>query len=257
MKRLQDKVVLVTGASSGLGAATAVLMAAEGAKVAVAARRADRGEALVAQIEATGGEGLFVQTDVTRTGDVEAMVAATLARFGRLDGAVNNAGITGPVMKLMAEITEDEWDMTLDCNLKAVFMCMKFEIPAMLAGGGGAIVNMSSMYGLKPSDLSHAPYCASKYGVVGLSQTAAIDYADQGIRVNAVCPAFIHSEMVDPYVENAPDLMRAVIARHSAMNPLGEADEVAQAICWLISDAASFISGAALPIGGGETTRLY
>ncbi len=257
MKRLQDKVVLVTGASSGLGAATAVLMAAEGAKVAVAARRADRGEALVAQIEAAGGEGLFVQTDVTRTGDVEAMVAATAARFGRLDGAVNNAGITGPVMKLMAEITEDEWDTTLDCNLKAVFMCMKFEIPAMLAGGGGAIVNMSSMYGLKPSDLSHAPYCASKYGVVGLSQTAAIDYADQGIRVNAVCPAFIHSEMVDPYVENAPDLMRAVIARHSAMNRLGEADEVAQAICWLISDAAGFISGAALPIGGGETTRIY
>jgi len=257
MKRLQDKVVLVTGASSGLGAAAAVLMAAEGAKVAVAARRADRGEALVAAIEAAGGEGLFVRTDVTKGADVEAMVAATVARFGRLDGAVNNAGITGPVMKLLAEITEDEWDATLDCNLKAVFMCMKFEIPAMLAGGGGAIVNMSSMYGLKPSDLSHAPYCASKYGVVGLSQTAAIDYADQGIRVNAVCPAFIHSEMVDPYVEAAPDLMKAVVARHSAMNRLGEAEEVAQAICWLISDAASFISGAALPIGGGETTRLY
>ncbi len=257
MKRLEGKVVLVTGASSGLGAAAAVLMAAEGAKVAVAARRRDRGEALVAAIEAADGEGLFVETDVTKTQDIEAMVAATVARFGRLDGAVNNAGITGPTMKLLADVTEDEWDATLDCNLKAVFMCMKYEIPAMLAGGGGAIVNMSSMYGLKPSDLSHAPYCASKHGVVGLSQTAAIDYADQGIRVNAVCPAFIHSEMVDPYVEAAPELMRAVVARHSAMNRLGEADEVAQAISWLISDAASFISGAALPIGGGETTRLY
>jgi NAD(P)-dependent dehydrogenase (short-subunit alcohol dehydrogenase family) len=257
MKQFTGKVVLVTGGSSGLGAATAVLLGAQGARVAIAARRRDKGEAVLRQVEAAGGEGMFIETDVTKRADVESMVAATVKRFGRLDGAVNNAGITGPTLTPMADISEEDWDATVNTNLKAVFMCMKFEIPAMLANGGGAIVNLSSIYGFKPSDLGHAPYCATKHGVIGLTKTAAVDYAASGLRVNAVCPGFTHSEMVDPYVEGAPELMKLVVQRHSAMNRLGEASEVAEAIAWLLSDAASFVNGAALPIGGGDTTRMY
>ena len=257
MKKLQDKVIIVTGASSGLGAASAMRIAAEGAKVVLAARRRDRGEEMIRQIKAEGGEGLFVQTDVTRTADVKALVSAAIDRFGGLDGAFNNAGVTGPTMTPLADIEEDGWDEAINTNLRAVFVCMKYQIPALLARGGGAIVNMSSMYGLKPSDLGHAPYCASKFGVIGLTKTAAIDYADKGVRINAVCPGFIHSEMVDPYVDAQPELMGRVINRHSVMNRLGEPDEVARAVAWLLSGEASFVNGASLLVGGGDTTRLY
>lgn len=257
MGSIAGKVVVVTGGSSGLGASAALLLASRGAKVAIAARRRDKGEAVLSQIKAKGGEGLFIQTDVTKRTDIEAMIAQTVRKFGRLDAAVNNAGVTGPTLTPVADIEEAGWDEAINTNLKAVFMCMKFEIPAMLAGGGGSIVNISSIYGIKPSDLGHAAYCASKHAVIGLSKTAAIDYGDKGLRVNAVCPGFTHSEMVDPYVESAPDLMRATIARHSAMNRLGEADEIAETIVWLCSDAASFVNGAALVVGGGDTTRLY
>ena len=257
MKRLLDKVIVVTGASSGLGAATAIRLASEGAKVVLAARRRDKGEDVLRQVESAGGEGIFVQTDVTKTADVRALVAAALERFGSVDGAFDNAGITGPTLTPLADIDEAGWDEAINTNLRAVFVCMKYQIPALLARGGGAIVNMSSMYGLKPSDLGHSPYCASKFGVIELTKTAAVDYGDKGIRMNAVCPGFTHSEMVDPYVESAPKLMGRVIKRHSAMNRLGESDEVAQAVVWLLSEQASFINGAALLVGGGDTTRLY
>ena len=257
MQRFTDKVVIVTGGSSGLGAAAAVLMASQGAKVVIAARRRDKSEAVLARMAAAGGEGAFIQTDVTQAAQVEAMVAQTVERFGRLDCAVNNSGVTGATMTLLADVTEEAWDEVIDTNLKAVWMCMKHEIPAMLAGGGGAIVNVASLYGLIGSDLSHVGYSASKHGVIGLTKTAAVDYGDKGVRVNAVCPGFVHSEMVDPYVEGAPDLMKAVVARHSAMNRLGESSEVAEAIAWLCSDAASFVNGAELAIDGGPTTRLY
>jgi NAD(P)-dependent dehydrogenase (short-subunit alcohol dehydrogenase family) len=257
MKKLQDKVIIVTGASSGLGAASAMRIASEGAKVVLAARRRDRGEEMVQQIEAAGGEALFVQTDVTRTADIKALVAAAVDRFGGLDGAFNNAGVTGPTLTPVADIEEDGWDEAVNTNLRAVFVCMKYQIPALLKRGGGAIVNMSSMYGLKPSDLGHAAYCASKYGVIGLTKSAAIDYADKGVRLNAICPGFIHSEMVDPYVEAKPEMMERVVSRHSAMNRLGEPDEVARAVVWLLSAEASFVNGDALLIGGGDTTRLY
>jgi len=257
MKRLQDKVIIVTGASSGLGAASALQLASEGAKVVLAARRRDKGEVVLRQIEEVGGEGLFVQTDVTRTADIQALVAAAVARFGGLDGAVNNACVTGPTLTPLADIDEDGWDEAINTNLRAVFVCMKHQIPALLARGAGAIVNMASMYGLKPSDLGHAPYCASKFGLIGLTQTAAIDYAQQGLRINAICPGFIHSEMVDPYVEAEPELMARTISRHSAMNRLGVGEEIAHAVAWLLSDEAAFVNGAALLIGGGDTTRLY
>jgi NAD(P)-dependent dehydrogenase (short-subunit alcohol dehydrogenase family) len=257
MKRLQDKAILITGASAGLGAAVAKLAAREGARVALAARRRDKGEAVLAQITAAGGEGIFLEADVTKRADVESMVAKTVARFGRLDCAVNNAGVTGAVRTPLAEISEEDWDTALDTNLKAVWMCMKYEIPAMLAHGRGAIVDLSSIYGLKPSDVGHAPYSASKHGVIGLTRSAAVDYGAQGIRVNAVCPGFSHSEMVDPVAENAPEFMASVLNRHSTMNRLGESDEIAEAIVWLCSDASSFVNGASLAVDGGETTRLY
>ena len=255
MKSFDGKVVIVTGASSGLGEAAALQFAREGAQVVVAARRASQGEAVVRRIEALGAEALFVQTDVTKRADIEAMVARTVARFGRLDCAVNNAGVSGPVMTPVADIDEERWDETIATNLKAVFMCMKFEIPAMLKHGKGAIVNVSSIYGFKPSDLGHAPYCASKFGLIGLSKSAAVDYAKQGIRVNVVSPGFTHSEMVDPY--DGTDLMKGILARHGATQRLGDAEETAEAIVWLCSDAARFVNGAVLPVDGGETSRLY
>lgn len=257
MKRMQDKVIIVTGASSGLGAATARQLGAEGAKVVLAARRREKAEKVLHDIETAGGKGLFVQTDVNSTADVKALVAATIAHFGGLDGAFNNAGVTGPTMTPLADIDEAGWDEALTTNLRAVFVCMKYQIPALLARGGGAIVNMASMYGLKAGDIGNAPYVASKFGVVGLSKTAAIDYADKGVRVNAICPGFIHSEMVDPYLEAEPDLMARTIHRHSAMNRVGESEEIAHAVTWLLSNQSSFVNGTALLVSGGETSRLY
>ena len=170
---------------------------------------------------------------------------------------MNNAGITGPVMVPVAEIEEADWDELMNTNLKAVWMCMKYEIPAMLKQGSGAIVNISSIYGFKPSDIGHAPYATSKFGINGLSKSAAIDYGQQGIRVNVVSPGFTHSEMVDPYVEQAPDLVNTLVGRYSAMNRLGHAQETAEAIVWLCSDAARFVNGAVLPVDGGDTSRAY
>ena len=257
MGEFDGKVILITGATSGLGATAAIQLAAQGAKVAITGRREEQGRAVVEQMQATGGEGLFVKADVTVRADVEAMVAKTVERFGRLDGAVNNAGITGPVFTPIADIAEEDWLATIATNLTAVFMSMKFEIPAMLASGGGSIVNISSILGLEGSDISHGPYAAAKHGVIGLTKTAAVDYGDKGIRVNALCPGYCHSEMVDPHVEAQPELFAKVIARHSAMNRLGESQEVADVIEWLLSARSSFVNGAAIPIDGGPTTRLY
>src|SRR6266446_5318106 len=257
MKTFEGKVVIVTGASAGLGEAAALKFAREGAKVVVAARREAKSQAVIQQIEALGGEGVFIKTDVTKRADIEALVDGTVAKFGKLDCAVNNAGITGPVLVPLAEIEEDGWDELMNTNLKAVWLCMKYEILAMLQQGKGAIVNIASIYGLKPSDVGHAPYCASKFALIGLSKTAAVDYAQQGIRVNVVAPGFPHSEMVGPYVEAAPELVQAAVSRYSAMNRLGHPEETAEAIAWLCSDAARFVNGAVLPVDGGDTSRLY
>jgi NAD(P)-dependent dehydrogenase (short-subunit alcohol dehydrogenase family) len=257
MTTLAGKVAIVTGGSSGLGAAAALQFAREGAKVVIAARRPDESEAVVREIERLGGEGLFIRTDVARHADIAAMVEGTLARFGRLDCAVNNAGIAGPVTVPVADIEEAAWDQLMEINLKGVFLCMKHQIPAMLKHGRGAIVNVSSIYGLKPGDVGNAPYCTSKFGVIGLSKTAAIDYGQQGIRVNVVSPGFTHSEMVDAFGDAAPDLLKTLVARYSGQNRLGAAQEIAEAITWLCSDAARFVNGAVLAVDGGDTARLY
>jgi NAD(P)-dependent dehydrogenase (short-subunit alcohol dehydrogenase family) len=257
MSTFAGKVALVTGASSGLGEATALQFAQEGAKVVVVARRADQGTRVVQRIEAAGGEALFVQADVSRAGDAERMVAATLDRFGRLDCAVNNAGIAGPRFTPIADVTEAQWDEVMGVNLKGVWLCMKHEIPALLAAGGGAIVNVASIYGLKPSDIGHASYSTSKFGVVGLTQSAASDYGQMGLRINAIAPGFTRSEMVDPERPGAAERYRALTARHSGMNRLGHAEEPAHAIVWLCSQAASYVNGAVLAVDGGGATRMY
>lgn len=257
MSDFNGKVILITGATSGLGATAAVSLASKGAKVAITGRREGQGNAVVDQMRAAGGEGLFIKADVTVRADVEAMVAKTIERFGRLDGAVNNAGVTGGMFKPVADFTDEDWGSVVDTNLTGVFMSMRAQIPAMLASGGGSIVNISSIYGTTGGDLGNCGYVASKWGVIGLSKTAAIDYARQGIRVNALCPGYCHSEMVDPYVAAEPALFEKLLERYTAMGQLGESHVVADAIEFLLSDKSSFISGAAIPIQGGEHSRLY
>ena len=254
---LAGKVALVTGASSGLGEATALEFARRGGSVVLAARRAERCEALAQRIVAAGGQALHVRADVARAADVEAMVAATLDRFGRLDCAVNNAGIAGPMRTPVADVDEAQWDAVMGVNLKGVWLCMKHEIPAMLAGDGGAIVNVASIYGLKPSDVGHAPYAASKHGVIGLTRSAATDYGQMQLRINAVAPGFTRSEMVDPQRPGGAAHYQRMVARHCAMQRLGDAEEAARAIVWLCSAEASYVNGAVLSVDGGGATRLY
>jgi NAD(P)-dependent dehydrogenase (short-subunit alcohol dehydrogenase family) len=257
MADFTGKVVLITGATSGLGATAAISLASQGAKVAITGRREEQGRAVVAQIESAGGEGLFIQSDVTIQADVDAMVARTVDRWGRLDGAVNNAGITGGMFKPVAEFTDDDWNSVIDINLTGVFMSMRAEIPAMLASGGGSIVNISSAYGLNGGDIGNCGYVSSKWGVIGLTKTAAIDYARDSIRVNALCPGYCHSEMVDPYAEAEPALFEKLLERYTATGKLGESHVISDAIEFLLSDKASFISGAAIPVQGGQHSRLY
>jgi len=255
MARLEGKSILITGGSSGLGAAAAVLMAQQGAKVAIAARREAESMRIVEAIRSSGGEAMFIRTDVCKRDEVEKMVDSVVSSYGRLDCAVNNAGLSYPFVAL-ANIDEDDWSSVIDVNLTAVRRCMKYEIKTMLENGGGSIVNVSSIYGLKPSDVGHAAYCASKHGLIGLSGTAAVEYAKQGIRVNTVCPGYCHSEMVDPHFEALPSLADAVLKRHSAMERLGESAEAAEAMLWFCSDASSFVNGATLSVDGGTTTTL-
>jgi A-factor type gamma-butyrolactone 1'-reductase (1S-forming) len=257
VKAFEGKVALVTGGSSGLGEATALKFAEQGARVVIAARRVEQSAEVVRRIAAAGGEAHFVQADVGRAADVERMVKVTLEKFGRLDCAVNNAGISGPRFTPVADVTEEQWDQVMNVNLKGVWLCMKHEIPAMLAGGGGAIVNVASIYGLKPADSGHAPYGASKHAVVGLTTAAACDYGQTSIRINAIAPGFTHSEMVDVNRPGAAEKYQQLVGRHSGMKRLGEAHEVASAIAWLCSGSASYVNGAVLTVDGGGATRLY
>ena len=257
MKMFEGKVALVTGASSGLGKATALKFAEEGASIVIAARRVEESTRVVQEITALGAEAHFVQTDVSRADDVEILVASAMERFGRLDCAVNNAGMAGPRLTPVADVTEAQWDEVMGVNLKGVWLCMKYEIPAMLESGGGAIVNVSSIYGMKPSDIGHAPYSTSKFGVVGLTQSAAADYGQMSIRANVVAPGFTRTEMVDPDGPDTRERYRTLISRHSGMRRLGNAEETANAIAWLCSDESSYVNGAVLAVDGGSATRIY
>jgi NAD(P)-dependent dehydrogenase (short-subunit alcohol dehydrogenase family) len=250
-KQFEGKVAVITGGSAGIGRATAIAFAAEGARVAIGARRVAESEETIRLIEEKGGEAIFVQTDVSKSADLERLVAATVDRWQRLDFAFNNAGIGGPTFVPIPDYPEEGWDQVIDINLKGVFLAMKHEIPPMLKTGAGAIVNMSSIAGLIGGRVG-AAYYASKAGVIGLTKAAAMEYATAGIRVNAVCPAVIETDMSAAIFKSGQQA--ALIALHP-LGRFGQPEEVADAVVWLCSSKASFITGHALPIDGGFVAR--
>lgn len=248
-QRLAGKIAIITGASRGIGSATARLFAQEGAAVVLASRSKAEMAAIVAEITASGGQALAVQTDVADAASVEALVRRVVETYGRLDIAVNNAGIAGG-NKPLAETSEDTFDRVIATNLKGVFLSMKYEIPAMLAGGG-AIVNMSSTVGLVGTAAGIAPYIASKHGVVGLTKAAALEYAARRIRVNAVAPGTTLTSVNERWI-NDPQISQRITSG-IPMGRVAQAEEVAQAVLWLCSDAASYITGVTLPVDAGYT----
>jgi NAD(P)-dependent dehydrogenase (short-subunit alcohol dehydrogenase family) len=245
---LRGKVAIVTGGTSGIGRETAVLFAKAGVKVVVAGRREVEGKETMELVRAAGGEGLFVKTDVSRAGEVEALVRKTVEKFGRLDIAFNNAGIEGVLIPIV-EQSEEDWDRTIDINLKGVWLCLKYEIQQMLKqGGGGAIVNMASVAGLIGSP-GFATYCASKHGVMGLTKSAALETARSGIRINVVCPAVIETPMGER-IFGAPDIRPYAVGLHP-IGRFGKPMEIAEAVVWMCSDRASFMTGQSLVLDGG------
>jgi NAD(P)-dependent dehydrogenase (short-subunit alcohol dehydrogenase family) len=247
------KVAFVTGAASGIGRAGALAFAREGASV-VGADVSEQGNQETARmIEKQGGRALAVRCDVTRADDVKAALAKTVAAFGRLDFAFNNAGIEPRRPAPTAEYEEEEWSRIIDINLRGVFLCMKHEIPLILKQGGGAIVNTSSGAGVIGIKGSPA-YTAAKHGVIGLTRAAALDYAAQNIRVNAVCPGYIETPMMDRFTGGTPEGRAKVIAEEP-VGRMGKSEEIAAAVVWLCSDPASFVIGHALVMDGGQTVQ--
>ena len=244
----EGKVALVTGAGSGIGRATALVFAREGAKVVVADIVVEGGQETVQQIEVAGGEAIFVKADVSQAADVEALVTQTVETYGRLDCAFNNAGIEGG-MKLTIDCTKEEFDQTIAVNLTGVWLCMKYEIQQMLSQGGGAIVNTASAAGLVGFP-SLPDYVASKHGVVGLTKTAALEYAKSGIRVNAVCPGVIQTPMVERGAQLSPGFDELALSMEP-VGRFGQPAEVGEAVVWLCSDAASFVTGIPMQVDGG------
>jgi NAD(P)-dependent dehydrogenase (short-subunit alcohol dehydrogenase family) len=247
-KMLDGKVALVTGGGSGMGRASALEFAAQGAKVVVADYVAEGGERTVAVLRDKGGEATFVQADVSNPTQVQALIKKVVDTYGRLDCAHNNAGIEGLIGPL-AECTVENWNRIIATNLTGVWLCMKYEIPQMLKQGGGAIVNTASAAGLE-GIVGLAAYCSSKHGVVALTKVGAKDYAKTGIRVNAVCPGPIDT----PMLERIADVSAATIQNAGDSTPMGrngKPEEVARVAVWLCSDAASYVTGVAMPVDGG------
>ncbi len=254
MGLLDHKVGIVTGGGAGIGRATALLFAREGAKVTVAERDPRAGQDVVAEIAAQGGDAIFVHTDVSLPGDVEAMVERTLAEFGGLDCVSNNAAAGGGYTRT-ADLDERTWDQTMAVTLKGVWLCMRAEIRAMLQSGGGSIVNIGSVSGMKGEAFLSA-YSAAKGGVISLSKTAAAEYAEQGIRINVVCPGGIATDGMTDYLKRAPEVRDRTVNAH-AMKRLGTPEEIAEAVTWLCSDRSSFTTGHVMVVDGGSLVKSH
>ncbi len=251
--RGEGKVALVTGGGSGIGRATAALFAREGARVAVADVGMEGGEETVKAIRTAGGEAVFIRADVSRADEVQALVGRVVETYGRLDCAHNNAGIGGSGA-LTADYLQEDWDQVLRVNLTGVWLCMKYEIPVMLAQGRGSIVNTASVAGLAGAPRLSA-YVASKHGVVGLTRTAALEYARAGLRINAVCPGWTRTPMVESALAARPYLQEAQIIESEPIGRMATPEEIAEAVVWLCSDAASFVTGHAMAVDGGLMAR--
>jgi len=250
--QLDGKVALITGAGSGIGRASALAFAREGAKVAVADIVVEGGEETVRMVKEAGGEAFFIKVDVSSAADVEAMVNAVVDTYGRIDCAYNNAGIEGRLAST-DEYPEDVFDKVIDINLTGVWLCMKYELPHMLKQGSGAIVNTASGAGLI-GVAGMSAYVASKHGVVGLTKTAALEYAKSGIRVNAVCPGVIQTPMIERITAEQPQLGEAVVAAEP-VGRAGKPEEIAESVVWMCSDAASFVTGHAMSVDGGYVAQ--
>jgi NAD(P)-dependent dehydrogenase (short-subunit alcohol dehydrogenase family) len=250
--RLNGKVALITGGSAGMGRASARLFAREGAKVIVADVAVDGGEETVQMIKDAGGEAIFVKADTSKATEVEALIRKALETYGQLDCAHNNAGIEG-IVTATADYPEEVWDRVIAINLKGIWLCMKYEIPQMLQQGKGAIVNTSSVFGTNGAAY-YSAYSASKHGVAGLTKTSALEYAQSGIRINAVCPGVIHTPMIDRTIGGNPEIEAQLVATEP-IGRMGEPEEVAEAVVWLCSDAASFVTGHLMAVDGAFSAR--
>jgi NAD(P)-dependent dehydrogenase (short-subunit alcohol dehydrogenase family) len=252
-EKLQDKVILVTGGGSGIGRATSLLLAAQGARIMIADYVPEGAEKTVAMIKEAGGVASCVAADVSVSKQVEMMVNKTVETYGRIDGAFNNAGIEGRMGTDTATASEENFDRTIAINLKGIFLCMKYEIPQMLKQGGGAIVNTASIAGLVGFE-GNSAYNASKHGVIGLTKTAALEYAQKNIRVNCVCPGVIQTPMVARIMDSGQMDERDLMAGEP-VGRLGQPTEIGEGVVWLLSEASSFVTGHSLIIDGGWVAR--
>jgi len=253
MYSLEGKVALVTGAGSGIGRASALTFVREGAKVVVVDLDAKGGEETVGMIRQAGGESIFAKADVSKSTEVKAMVDNTIKAYGRLDYAHNNAGIPA-TLHYTADLPEEDWDQIINVNLKGVWLCMKYEIPQMLKQGKGAIVNTASRLGLSGLE-KRSGYTASKHGVVGLTRVAALEYAGAGIRVNCVCPGTILTPLLQSVFKRGGPEVEAALRAEEPIGRLGTSEEVAEAVVWLCSDAASFVTGHPMVVDGGMLAK--
>jgi NAD(P)-dependent dehydrogenase (short-subunit alcohol dehydrogenase family) len=253
MNLFKGNVAVITGAGSGIGRACALAFAEEGSKVVVADIAVADGEKTVAMIKAVGGDAMFVPCNVAKSVDVSALMTMAFETYGRLDYACNNAGIGGPPMT-SGDYSEEDWRTVIDVNLTGAWLCMKYELPIMVKQGKGAIVNMSSILG-KVGFATAPAYVAAKHGLIGLTQTAALEYATQNIRVNAVCPGFIYTPLLEKAGMQIGTELHTFISNLHPMKRMGTSEEIASAVIWLCSDAASFVTGHALMVDGGYTAQ--
>ncbi len=250
-KTFSEKVALVTGGTSGIGRATALAFGREGARVVIAGRREDRGRAVVEEIKKDGGEAVYIRTDISVGEEIERLFRNIMEIYGRLDIGFNNAGTTTPNVPPAAKATLEDWDRVIDTNLRGTWLCMKFEIGQMLKQGGGVIVNTSSVLGFR-GEYGLSLYCASKHGILGLTKTAALECARKNIRINAVCPGPVMTEMLEGTVPFVPNMLEAIKAK-TPMRRIGKPEEIAGAVLWLCSDEAAFMTGREIALDGGQT----